>query len=184
MPAPPPKGRSSTTLCLPAAQSRMFQRLIVTNPLSSACFQEALGQVTLEHLGEQSQDVESMGLPLAASAQPAAKPQAARSRAPQLTGVAGCSAAPGASASSFSHFSMYFLNSTRTSPTAAPTLIQYLIREGRRRTRLSVSDHRVVGAEFLDHAAVARLPRIDGHNAEVGPMLAASFFMRMRTATS
>ena len=36
-----------------------------------------------------------------------------------------------------------------------------------------VLDHRIVGAELLDHAAVARLAMINGDNAKIGPVFPA-----------
>ena len=64
---------------------------------------------------------------------------------------------------------MYFLNSTaHRSDGSAPTLIQYLMRSGFRVDALvGVLDHRIVGAQFLDDPAVARLAGVDGHDAEI-----------------
>ena len=104
MPGPPPKGRSSTLLCLPLAQSRMFHRWISTRPALEGQLEQALRQVALEDLREQGQHVEAHG-------------RQRRSSASALLASPAASAArrrPAAAASAASsNFVMYFLKQHR-----------------------------------------------------------------------
>ena len=118
---PPPKGRSSTLLCLPFAQSRMFHRWISTSPRWIASFSRLC-----------------RGSPGRSPGTGSARRSGSRRRLEPRLAAGGGGRRPSAgglrrpwrpSGLDLSHFSMYFLRSTCTfSDGWRPTLSQYLMR--------------------------------------------------------
>src|SRR5262249_13949480 len=152
MPGPPPNGRSSTLLCLPVAQSRIFQRWISTKPLSMASLRMLWLKYPWKISGNRVRTSKRM------------------LRCRRCLCLRGCRL--------LLELCHVFLQEhrdafRRLSPNAEPVFDPVGLE---RHPLVSVLDHRVIGAQFFDDAAVARLPRVDGHNPKIRAVLPPESF--------
>src|SRR5262245_41209671 len=156
MPDPPPKGRSSTLLCLPSAQSRMFQSRMSTKPLSIA----SLSRLWVRYPEKIS------GNKVSTSNRMAGYRGSGRRRRGRFFGLP---------LLGFLHVLLQERRHPfrRQGADALPILDPVWLE---RHAGVGVLHLGVVGTQFLDDAAVARLPRIDRDDAEKLPMLPAHLF--------
>src|SRR5437764_3379183 len=158
MPGPPPKGRSSTLLCLPAAQSRMLCRWISTRPRWMA----SLSRLWVKYPANSSGNRVSTSK---RNAPDDMGPLRGRRRLRRGLGRFRFLGLELGHVLLEEHLALLRRQGVDALPVLDPARPQD-------HAVVGVRDHRVVGAQFFDDAAVARLARVDGHDAEKRAVLA------------